>query len=125
MEKLPSRRLEVRLQGAVLVIEGEVESVGQSPVPDGMMLRSPYYRLAVVRVELKLKGDCGEHVNILFPTSPAPPWRDSPRLKEHERAVFLLRHETALKAPSEYFTTLDKDDVQPRDSVNRVRSLLK
>jgi hypothetical protein len=125
VEELPSRRLEVRLDGAALVIEGEVESIGPSPIPDGFHLHSPNYRLAVVRVASTLKGKRGERVNVLFPTNPAPPWRTAPRLKEHEHAVFLLRHETALKAPPDFFTALHPDDVRPRDELNRIKSLLK
>ena len=125
VERLPNRRLEARLDGAELVVEGEVESIVPSPIPDGMNLHSPYYQLAIVRVASKLKGECGERVNVLFPTNPAPPWRTAPRLKEGERAVFILRHETILKAPPEFFTALDPDDVQPRESLNRIRSLLR
>jgi len=125
VERLPNRDLEARLDGAVLVIEGEVESIGPSPVPDGLTLRSPNYQLAVVRVLSTLKGRREERVNVLFPTNPAPPWRTAPRLKEHENAVFILRHETALKAPPEFLTALDPADVRPRDELNRIKSLLK
>src|SRR5450755_3383423 len=92
MEQLPIRHLEARLDGAVLAVEGEVETIEPSPIPDGFSLRSPNYQLAVVRVASVLKGKCGERVNILFPTNPAPPWRTAPRLKEHQNAVFILRH---------------------------------
>lgn len=125
VERLPTRHLEARLDGAVLVIEGEVESIRPSPVPDGLSLRSPNYRLAVVRVVSTLKGNAGERVNVLFPTNPAPPWRTAPQLKEHESAVFILRHETELKAPAEFLTVLDRADVQPRDTLNRIKSLLR
>jgi hypothetical protein len=125
VERLPIRHLEARLDGAVLVIEGEVESIGPSPVPDGLKLRSPNYHLAVVRVASTLKGKGGERVNVLFPTNPAPPWRNAPRLKEHEHAIFLLRHETELKAPAEFFTALDPGDVHPRDELSSIRSILK
>src|ERR1700730_740157 len=125
VERLPIRHLEARLDGAVLVVDGEVESIGPSPVPDGSMLRSPNYHLAVVRVVSTLKGKCGERVNVLFPTNPAPPWRTAPRLKEHEKAVFILRHETALKAPPEFLTALDPADVQSRDTLHNIKSLLK
>jgi len=125
VERLPIRRLEARLDDAVLVVHGEVESIGPSPVPDGFTLRSPNYHLAVVRVESTLKGKGGERVNLLFPTNPAPPWRTAPRLKEHQNAVFILRHEKALKAPPHYFTALDPDDVQSRDMLSKIKSLLK
>ncbi len=125
VERLPIRHLEVRLDGAVLVVDGEVESIGPSPVPDGFSLRSPNYSLAVVRVVSTLKGKGGERVNVLFPTNPAPPWRTAPRLKEHQSAVFLLRHETALKAPRHFMTALDPDDVQSREMIGKIKSLLK
>jgi hypothetical protein len=124
VERLPTRHLEARLDGAVLVVEGEVESIEPSPVPDGMTLRSPNYQLAVVRVVSRLKGECGEHVNVLFPTNPAPPWGTAPRLKEHQNGIFILRHETALQAAPQFLTALDPDDVKPRDALNRIRSLL-
>jgi hypothetical protein len=125
VKRLPIRDLEARLDGAVLVVNGKVESIGPSPVPDGFTLRSPNYQLAVVRVVSTLKGKGGEHVNVLFPTNPAPPWRTAPRLKEHETAVFILRHETALKAPRHFLTALDPDDVQSRDTLSKINSLLK
>jgi hypothetical protein len=125
VEHLPMRQLEARLDEAVLVVEGEVESIEPSPIPDGFSLHSPNYRLAVVRVGSVLKGKAGERVNILFPTNPAPPWRTAPRLKEGQNAVFILRHETALKAPHEFFTALDPHDVQSRETVSRIKSLLK
>jgi hypothetical protein len=125
VERRPTRHLEARLDGAVLVVAGEVESIGPSPVPDGMALRSPNYQLAVVRVVSRLKGECGDRVDVLFPSNPAPPWGTAPRLKAHEQAVFILRHETALKAPSQYLTALDPADVQPRDALNRIKSLLR
>jgi hypothetical protein len=125
VERLPIRHLEVRLDGAVLVVDGEVESIGPSPVPDGFSLRSPNYSLALVRVVSTLKGKGGERVNVLFPTNPAPPWRTAPRLKEHQSAVFLLRHETALKAPRHFMTALDPDDVQSREMIGKIKSLLK
>ena len=125
VERLPIRQLEARLEDAVLVIEGEVEKLEPSPVPDGFSLHSPNYRRAVVRVESVLKGKAGERVSILFPTSPAPPWRNAPRLKEGQKAVFVLRHEATLKAPREFFTALDPHDVQSPESISRIKSLLK
>jgi hypothetical protein len=125
VERIPIRHLEARLDGAVLVVDGEVESIGPSPVPDGFALRSPNYHLAMVRVESTLKGKGGERVHVLFPTNPAPPWRTAPRLKERETAVFILRHETALNAPRHFLTALDPDDVQSRDMLRKIRSLLK
>ena len=125
INQLPARHLRVRLEGAALVIEGEVERIEPSPIQDGERLRSPYYQLAIVRVASKLKGECGEHVNVLFPTNPAPPWRTAPRLKEHESALFILRHETELKAPPEFFTALDPADVRPREELSRIRTLLR
>jgi hypothetical protein len=125
VERLPIRHLEARLDGAVIVVDGEVESIGPSPVPDGFSLRSPNYQLAVVRVVSILKGKGGERVNVLFPTNPAPPWRTAPRLKEHQKAVFILRHETALKASPHYFTALDPSDVHSRDGLSKIKSLLK
>lgn len=124
-ERLPVRQLEARLDGAVMVVDGEVESVGPSPVPDGETLRSPHYQLAVVRVQSRLKGESGERVNVLFPTSPAPPWRNAPRLREHERAVFILRPETALGAPAEFFTALEPGDVRPQEMGDEIRSLMR
>ncbi len=125
VERMPIRHLEARLDDAVLVIEGEVESIGPSPVPDRSTLRSPNYHLAVVRVVSSLKGKGGERVNVLFPTNPAPPWRTAPRLKVHETAVFILRQETALQAPRHFLTALDPGDVQPRDMLGKIKSLLK
>ena len=125
VERLPIRHLEERLDDAVLVIDGEVQSIGPSPVPDGFTLRSPNYQLAVVRVASTLKGKRGERVHVLFPTNVAPPWRNAPRFKKDEHAVFILRHETALKAPSQYFTALDPADVQPPAMLNKIKSVLK
>jgi hypothetical protein len=125
VERLPLRQLEARLDGAVLVVDGEVESIGPSPVADGFTLRSPNYQLAVVRVESTLKGEHGQRVNVLFPTNPAPPWRSAPRLKKHDEAVYILRHETALKAPPEFLTALEPGDVRSRDMVDEIKSLLK
>lgn len=125
VERLPIRHLEARLDGAALVVDGEVESIGPSSVPDGFTFLSPNYHLAVVRVVSTLKGKSEERVSILFPTNPAPPWRGAPRLKEHEVAVFILRHETALNAPRHFLTALDPADVQSRDMLGRIKSLLK
>jgi hypothetical protein len=125
VERVPIRHLESRLDGAVLVVDGEVETIGPSPVPDGLSLRSPNYHLAVVRVVSTLKGKGGDRVNILFPTNPAPPWRTAPRLKKHQTAVFILRNETVLKAPRHFLTALDPDDVQSRDKLSKIKSLLK
>lgn len=125
VERIPIRHLEARLDGAVLVVDGEVDTIGPSPVPDGFTLHSPNYHLAVVRVVSTLKGKGGERVNVLFPTNPAPPWRTAPRLKKHETAVFILRNETALKAPQHFLTALDPDDVQSRDMLSKIKSLLK
>jgi hypothetical protein len=125
VERLPTRHLKARLDGAVLVVDGEVESIRPSPVPDGFALRSPNYQLAVVRVESALKGRAGRRVNVLFPTNPAPPWRRAPRLREHQTAVFILRHESALGAPREFFTALEPGDVRPRDMLDEIQSLLR
>jgi hypothetical protein len=125
VERRPGRHLEARLDGADLVVDGEVESIGPSPVPDGFALTSPYYQLAVVRVESALKGRAGRRVNVLFPTNPAPPWRSAPRLREHQTAVFILRHETALGAPREFFTALEPGDVRPREMLDEIRSLIR
>ena len=125
VERLPIRHLESRLDGGVRVIEGEVREIKPSPIPDGFTLRSPNYHLAVVKVVAHLKGKGGESVSVLFPTNPAPPWRSAPRLKLHQKAVFILRHETALKAPAQFFTALDPADVQQRDMVKKIKDLLK
>jgi len=125
VERLPTRHLEARLDGAVLIVEGEVERVGPSPVPDGMTLRSPNYHHAVVRVASTLKGKAGERVDVLFPTNAAPPWRTAPRLKAHQTAIFILRHEATLQAPRHFMTALDPNDVQPRDMLTKIKTLVK
>lgn len=125
VDRLPIRRLQGRLDGAVLVVDGEVEAIRPSPVPDGFKLRSPNYQLAEVRVVATLKGESRERVSVLFPTNPAPPWRAAPRLRERQHAVFILRHERELGAGPEFFTALDPDDVQPPDALDRIQSLLR
>jgi hypothetical protein len=125
VERMPIRHLEARLDGAVLVVDGEVKSIGPSPIKERITFRSPNYKLAVVRVVSKLRGKCGERVDVLFPTNPAPPWHTAPQLKEHETAVFILRNETALKAPRHFLTALDPDDVQSRDMLSKIKSLLR
>jgi len=125
VERLPIRHLESRLDGAVRVVAGEVKEIKPSPVPDGFSLRSPNYHLAVVRVEAHLKGRGGGSVNVLFPTNLAPPWSRAPRLKPHQKAVFILRHETALKAPTQFFTALDPADVQQREMATKIKALLR
>lgn len=126
VERLPVRHLESRLDGAALVIEGKVESIGPSPVKERASFHSPLWKLAVVRVESTLKGKHDqEHVSVLFPTSAGREWAAAPRLKEHQQGIFILRHEASVGAPPHVYNALDREDVQPREQLRHLKSLLK
>jgi hypothetical protein len=131
VSRLPMRHLADRLADALLVAVAEVTAIKPTPF-DIRWRNAPQWATASLRKVDRLWGDAPEEMVILFPTSGRPMWARSPRLKERQRAIFLLHRppdwpplpqsEAPLK--SAVFTVLDPADVQPVSQRPVIEALL-
>ena len=79
-----------------------------------------------------LRGEDAQNVTVLFPTSGRPTWAHAPRLKESQRAIFLLHRpgdgpplpKSTTQSPPKTFVALDPADVQPESQRSLVEKLL-
>jgi len=129
--QLPQRHLAERLADAVLVVVADVRHV--KPTPFDISWRdAPQWAAASLRMVDVLRGEDAQNVTVLFPTSGRPTWAHAPRLKESQRAIFLLhRPGDGPPLPEEYnsiasqtFVALDPADVQPESQRSLVEKLL-
>ncbi len=124
IEALPLRRLELRLRGADLVVDGVVERIEPSPLQEPLSFNAPASKVAVIGIETALKGKPGRsrQLKLLFPSS--DDWAPAPQFTEGQEGIFLLRHEPELGIPVEFLTALDPADYQPRAALAEVRRLV-
>jgi len=119
-------RLASALSASPLVIAGTVDSVAPERVREPAGEHDPLWREATVHVDAVGKGEAGSEVVVYFAGSVDAAWAGAPRLSVGQKAVFVLRSGAALaryavKGP----VVLRDEDLQPRDSVDAIRALLK
>jgi len=119
-------RLAAAVAASPLVIAGTVDSVAPERAREPAGEHDPLWREATVHVEALGKGDAGSEVVLYFPGSVDAAWAGAPRLTVGQKGVFILRSGAALarhaiKGP----VLLRPEDLQPRDSVDTIRALLK
>ena len=118
--RLPERHLVERLADSTLVVLAEVAETRSTPF-DIRWRNAPQWATASFRNVEALQGDPTEDIVVLFPTSGRPMWARAPRLKEGQRAIFLLHRppdwpplpNLGPNLTSAIFTVLDPADVEP------------
>jgi hypothetical protein len=118
--RLPERHLVERLADSTLVVLAEVAETRSTPF-DIRWRNAPQWATASFRNVEALQGDPTEDIVVLFPTSGRPMWARAPRLKEGQRAIFLLHSppdwpplpNLGPNLTSAIFTVLDPADVEP------------
>jgi hypothetical protein len=129
--RLPERHLAERLASAMLVLVAEVSKTKTTPF-DIRSRDAPQWAIASFRNIEALLGKPGKNMLVLFPTSARPMWSRSPRLKEGERAIYLLQRppdwprvpDSSPNLTSAIYTLLDPADVQPESQRPLIEKLL-
>jgi hypothetical protein len=129
--RLPERHLEDRVASALLVVVAEIRKTKPTTF-DVRWRNAPQWATASFRVVEELRGKSVENMEVLFPTSGRPMWARSPRLKQGQRAIFLLQRppdwpplpESEASLTSAVFTVLDPADVQPESRRPLIERLL-
>jgi hypothetical protein len=127
--RLPQRHLAERVAEAVLVVVADVTETKPTPF-DIRWRNAPQWAISVLRIATVLRGQPGTNVMVLFPTTERPMWARAPRLRNGQRAVFLLQRPPAWTVPPEEpswleaFTALDPADVQPESQLAIVEILV-
>jgi len=121
--------LRTELSKASLVIQGTVleSNINVETRRGRESEHDPEYRKAVISIESVLKGTLKtKQVTVYYAESDDVSWYRSPKLEKGQRAIFLLQTN---QAPSFYpvngYTVLDKRDVQPINSLQEIKGLLK
>jgi hypothetical protein len=115
-----------RLARASAVAVGVVSGVGPlaPPSPLGSEHDPDWWR-AVLRVEAVVKGKLpSQEVVVHFAHSRDIVWFRSPKLREGQRAVFLLQRTEAAGLPAGGYVLLDPLDLQPVEQQPRIERLI-
>jgi hypothetical protein len=117
-----------RLKSAVLVIAGQVVSArptaGAERGPRSE--HDPEWWQAEIGVASVMKGRAtGKTVTVFFPSSLDERWLLVPKLKEGQKAIFLLQPYRGNDLPAGALVILHPLDVQPEQQTDRVRRLLR
>ena len=129
--RMPERHLAERLADSTLVVVAEVAETKPTPF-DIRWRNAPQWATASFRNVEALEGEPTEDMVVLFPTSGRPMWARAPRLKQGQRAIFLLHRppdwpplpDLGPDLTSAIFTVLDPADVQPVSMRPLVEKLL-
>jgi hypothetical protein len=115
-------KAEVVVAGTVVRIEPVPREKFRLPLTE----HDPQLRLAVVKVEAALKGNIPRNglVPFLFANSGDVLWLQSPKLKEGERAVWILSRHEKRGLELDAITAFDPRDVQPPSELDLIRRLL-
>jgi hypothetical protein len=115
--------LRARLRSAELVIQGRVLSVGDTtglPRARQQGEHDPQWRVAAIAVDAVLRGSAPREIGFLYPTSNDVLWFDVPKPGVGERAIWVLRRETAI----ERLVLVSAADRLDISQLARVRALL-
>lgn len=125
---VPDRELLRRLDSAELVLVGTVREV-REPAGGRKVLGSehdPLWREAILKVGSLEKGRPeSPTVTFLFASSRDVQWAGSPKVREGQEAVWLLRREQKPGLLGRDLVILEPLDVLPLDELERVRRLIR
>jgi len=127
LQQLPDEDLKARLVQADLVLTGRVRST-RPVVASGQHPRTsehdPEWWQALVEVQSVEKGQSNDRVVVVyFPRSDDIRWFASPKLKEGQQGIFLLRQTQDEQLKINGFTALHPLDFQPVSQQQRIRTL--
>ncbi len=139
---LPERHLQERVASAILIVRAAVrEVVRATEIREPLTEHAAEWMRALLEADEVLKGTLPGHpagtsqprarrdasakgpVTLYFPRSLDKAWRDWPKLKPDQSAIFLL-HAPRPPVPTTAFIAPDPADVQPPGAVDTIRRLL-
>jgi hypothetical protein len=128
--KAPDTFVQRRLVGADLVVTGRVSAARMAPAkvrggPPGE--HDPDWWEAEIQVQTVEKGQYAQStIVILFPNSRDIFWERSPKFRDGQEGIWILRRESAPARPTfGYHMALEPQDFQPKDQLARVQRLVK
>ena len=124
--QMSEERVKARVEGAALIITGKVLEVKSLGRVGGISEHEPDYAEAVVQVESVQKGtERGRTVAVTFPQSTDERWLLSPKFKQGESGIWLLRHQENTGLPPSAWFALSPLDFQPLGQQDTIRKLLR
>ncbi|WP_430931737.1 hypothetical protein [Saccharicrinis sp. 156] len=120
--------LQKRLKSSGLVMFGRVSKINEADVqrPSKESEHSPIWNIAIVEVENILKGNTeGNQVQVYFSASDDVRWVNAPKLKEEQKAIYLLKRTDSFMGIKNAYVLIDPQDVLPESELNLVKKLLK
>jgi hypothetical protein len=129
---LPEQHLSERVQHAVLIVHGTVTDITRATdVPSTGSEHDPLWMRAVIEVKEVLKGQPDRlaargrpaQAVLLFPGSQDRAFRNAPRPKEKQDAIFLL-HAGAGELPADAHIAPDPADIQPPGARANIRRMI-
>ncbi len=119
--------LKGRIADAELVVVGTVSIVSLVPRGTGAPItqHDPIWKRAVIEVEAVEKGTLpGKTIEVLFPSSTDVKWYRVPKFYEGQQGIWILRRTEVAGLKITAFTALHPEDVQPKERVAAIRTLL-
>ena len=122
---LPQLYLERRVASAELIVQGQVEGVKPAELRQPVSEHMATWMIAPIAVSSVIKGtgEAKSTVEAFFPKDTDFRWKDWPKLKRGQRAVFLLHPASKGPLPLGALTLPDPLDVQPVGSARTIRAL--
>ena len=127
VDSLPQNHLASRVASATLIVTGTVTRVAPAGIPEPITEHAAQWMRATIQVQQVLKGSdatrAKERLQILFPASLDPLWRNYPKLAARQRAIFLLHSTTLKRLPPATLMLVDPADVQPTSEAGTIREM--
>jgi len=120
-------KLKERIQKSDLIVLGTVVNVKVVKSENKRdSEHDPMWAEAEVQIDETIKGNSDRTVLIIFPSSVDVAWVNTPKFKEGEKGVFLLRKTQVIKRWLGQFVLTEKEDfVTDKESIEKIKSLSK
>jgi hypothetical protein len=120
-QRLEDQQLREHANEADAVIVGRIVGLEKAGRPS-LSEHDPDWWRATIEVEHTEKGDVGERVQVLYPSSGDVRWARAPKLHSGQHGLWILHATEGDDAALAPYRLLDAEDAQPADEVDRLRS---
>jgi hypothetical protein len=127
VDKLPDRRLQNRIDSAILIVVGKVISAKEAESSGPMRLteHDPQWWKALIEIESVEKGTYKEKTLLIaFPNSMDVVWYKAPKFKVEQEGIWILRKDDIKEVEEAMYTALEPLDFHPKNNLDRIRQLI-
>ncbi|MDD5570821.1 MAG: hypothetical protein PHD97_06650 [Bacteroidales bacterium] len=125
-QDISDEKLKVRISSSELVVSGKIVSIRKSSTQyDKVSEHNPQWMEAEIEVTGMFKGAETKKITILFPGSDDEAYMDSPKYKEGDTGIFILRKNNIKMGDEKMFSMVFKQDFLDINQSEKIKILIK